>query len=72
MMVMDNGIQSDGPYGQKVSRTTFLVSSSLVEGQDLGDVQEFRLAMMSFARHRPIFEATASPILRASDSVRGC
>lgn len=68
---MEGGIQSDGPYGQKISRTIFFISSSLVGGHKPGEVHEFR-AMMSLARHRPIFEAAESPILRASDSLKGC
>lgn len=64
--------QSDGPYGQKVSRTIFFTRLSLVEGEEPGEVQEVLSAMMSLARHRPIFEATVGPILRASGSVKGC
>ena len=68
----NGGVQSDGPYGQKVSRTVFLTSSSLVEGQKPGGLRKLLVAMMILARHRPIFGAMAGPILRASDSVKGC
>ena len=63
-------IHVGGPYGQKTRRTIFLASPSFsvwVRGTGMS-----QFSTISSALHRPIFLATAEPILVASDGVRGC